>query len=60
ERAFIEYARAATLVVDKIPSHRDYGRELTVEQKSNLAAVSTSAHYSFSFVSDVGLALPQF
>ncbi|KAJ6558754.1 hypothetical protein DFH09DRAFT_922265 [Mycena vulgaris] len=55
ERAFIEYAQAATLIVEKIPGHRDYGRELTAEQKSNLTAVSTSAHCSSSsFVSDIG------
>ncbi|KAJ6496942.1 hypothetical protein DFH09DRAFT_855190, partial [Mycena vulgaris] len=44
ERAFIEYAQLATLVMEKIPRHLDYGRELTGEQKSNPTAVSASAH----------------
>nr|GAT60500.1 predicted protein [Mycena chlorophos] len=38
ERAFIELARAATLVVDTVPSHRDYSKELNETQKSNLSA----------------------
>ncbi|KAJ6513963.1 hypothetical protein DFH09DRAFT_259977 [Mycena vulgaris] len=42
ERAFVEYAMAATLIVEKIPGHRDYGSGLTAEQKGNLTAVSTS------------------
>ncbi|KAJ7749377.1 hypothetical protein B0H16DRAFT_1319223, partial [Mycena metata] len=40
ERAFIEYARAATLILEKIPSHRDYGTGLTTEQRNNLTLVS--------------------
>ncbi|KAJ7088887.1 hypothetical protein B0H15DRAFT_758000, partial [Mycena belliarum] len=40
ERAFIEYAQAATLIVEKIPSHRDFASGLTAEQRSNLTAVS--------------------
>ncbi|KAJ7187542.1 hypothetical protein GGX14DRAFT_383488 [Mycena pura] len=42
ERAFIEYARAATLIVETIPSHRDYATELTEPQRENLTAVSTN------------------
>ncbi|KAF7378315.1 MPN domain-containing protein [Mycena sanguinolenta] len=38
ERAFIELARAGTLVVETIPTHRDYAGELTGEQKANLTA----------------------
>ncbi|KAJ7104709.1 hypothetical protein C8R44DRAFT_887156 [Mycena epipterygia] len=38
ELAFIEYARAATLVVEKIPSHRDYTSVLSAEQRANLMA----------------------
>ncbi|KAJ7826972.1 hypothetical protein B0H14DRAFT_1240621 [Mycena olivaceomarginata] len=38
ERAFIEYARAATLIVETIPTHRDYQAGLSAEQKRNLKA----------------------
>ncbi|KAJ6475369.1 hypothetical protein C8R47DRAFT_1324009 [Mycena vitilis] len=45
ERAFMEYARAATLIVETIPAHREYlsdttgkGGGLTAEQRSNLTA----------------------
>ncbi|KAJ6467786.1 hypothetical protein C8R45DRAFT_1105896 [Mycena sanguinolenta] len=38
ERAFIELARAGTLVVETIPTHRDYAAELSAEQKANLTA----------------------
>ncbi|KAJ6522002.1 hypothetical protein B0H19DRAFT_1277547 [Mycena capillaripes] len=38
ERAFIEYARAATLIVETIPGHREYGAGLTAEQRTNLTA----------------------
>jgi STAM-binding protein len=40
ERAFVEYARAATLIVEKIPEHAGYASGLTVEQRANLKAVS--------------------
>ncbi|KAJ7504776.1 hypothetical protein B0H11DRAFT_1709424, partial [Mycena galericulata] len=39
ELAFIEYARAATLIVEKIPSHRDFTSVLSAEQRANLTAV---------------------
>ncbi|KAJ6484323.1 hypothetical protein DFH09DRAFT_842995, partial [Mycena vulgaris] len=29
ERAFVEYTMAATLIVEKIPGHRNYGSRLT-------------------------------
>ncbi|KAJ7612180.1 hypothetical protein FB45DRAFT_760121 [Roridomyces roridus] len=41
ELAFIEYAQSATLIVEKIPSHRDYNTALTAEQRTNLTAVGT-------------------
>ncbi|KAJ7483569.1 hypothetical protein FB451DRAFT_1029190 [Mycena latifolia] len=50
ERAFIEYAQAATLIVEKIPAHREFATGLTAEQKSNLTAVSPK---SFSDLSDI-------
>ncbi|KAJ7908150.1 hypothetical protein B0H13DRAFT_670985 [Mycena leptocephala] len=38
ERAFIEYARAATLIVETVPAHREYGTGLNAEQRANLKA----------------------
>ncbi|KAJ6579770.1 hypothetical protein B0H10DRAFT_909550 [Mycena sp. CBHHK59/15] len=38
ERAFIEFACAATLIMEMIPAHLDYGGGLNVEQRANLAA----------------------
>ncbi|KAI0089456.1 hypothetical protein BDY19DRAFT_942423 [Irpex rosettiformis] len=36
ELAFIEYARAATLVLEKLPTHREYQTLLTANQRANL------------------------
>ncbi|KAL0945895.1 hypothetical protein HGRIS_012180 [Hohenbuehelia grisea] len=36
EAAFVEFARAATLVLEKLPSHRDYHTALTATQRHNL------------------------
>jgi hypothetical protein len=44
ENAFVEFAKAATLVLEKLPVHRDYHAVLTTEQRQNLALVRT---YSF-------------
>jgi hypothetical protein len=38
ERAFIKFARVATLVVATIPAHRDYDSGLNGEQRANLTA----------------------
>ena len=40
ELAFIEYARAATLVLEKLPTHREYQTLLTATQRANLGLVS--------------------
>jgi STAM-binding protein len=40
ERAFIEYARVATLIVETVPAHREYSTGLNAEQRANLKAVS--------------------
>lgn len=40
EEAFVEYARAATLIRETIPGHRDYATVLNVEQRAILAEVS--------------------
>lgn len=40
ENGFIHYARAATLVLEKLPAHRDYHSTLTPDQRNNLGLVS--------------------
>lgn len=40
ESAFVEYAKAATIVLEKLPSHRDYHGMLNAEQRHNLGLVS--------------------
>jgi STAM-binding protein len=40
EGAFVELARAATLVLEKLPVHRDYQTMLNPSQRQNLALVS--------------------
>ncbi|KAG5640781.1 hypothetical protein DXG03_007198 [Asterophora parasitica] len=37
ENAFVMFARAATLVLEKIPTHRDYTHVLTPPQRQNLS-----------------------
>ncbi|KAF8965809.1 hypothetical protein BDZ97DRAFT_757742 [Flammula alnicola] len=37
EGAFVELARAATLVLEKLPMHRDYNVKLNANQRQNLA-----------------------
>ena len=41
ESAFVEYAKAATLVLEKLPSHREYSITLNAEQRHNLGLVSS-------------------
>ncbi len=41
EAAFVEYAKAATLVLEKVPTHLDY-HTLTNDQQRNLALVRLS------------------
>lgn len=42
EHAFIELAKAATIVLEKIPTHNQYHDVLNSEQRSNLSKVCTS------------------
>ena len=42
ENAFVEYARAATLILDKIPTHRDYHTRLDAAQRETLISVRCS------------------
>jgi hypothetical protein len=39
EAAFVEFAKAATLVLEKLPTHKDYLTVLTAEQRHNLGLV---------------------
>lgn len=41
ESAFVEYAKAATIVMEKLPAHRDYMTALTPDQRHNLGLVSS-------------------
>ncbi|KAH8976378.1 hypothetical protein EDB86DRAFT_2765419, partial [Lactarius hatsudake] len=40
ESAFIDFAKAATIVLEKIPSHPDYRVLLTSTQRHNMGLVS--------------------
>ena len=39
ENAFVAYARAATLVLEKLPTHKDYKKFLNESQRYNLSLV---------------------
>jgi Uncharacterized protein conserved in archaea len=39
ESAFVEYARAATLVLERLPTHKDYHVILSAAQRRNLGLV---------------------
>lgn len=41
ERSFVQLARAATIILEKMPTHKDYHTLLTTSQRSNLVLVST-------------------
>lgn len=47
EGAFVEYAQAATLILEKLPSHPEYWSSLNAEQRHNLGLVS--------FINDVSV-----
>ena len=40
EGAFVEYAKAATIVHEKLPTHREYQTLLNADQRHNLGMVS--------------------
>ncbi|KAI0767299.1 hypothetical protein C8Q74DRAFT_947422 [Fomes fomentarius] len=40
EGAFVEYAKAATIVLEKLPTHREYQMLLNADQRHNLGMVS--------------------
>jgi hypothetical protein len=45
EDAFVHFARAATIVLEKLPSHRDYQDLLNAQQRQNLAMVRFISPY---------------
>lgn len=42
ERSFVQLARAATIILEKMPTHKDYHTLLTTSQRNNLVLVSLS------------------
>lgn len=53
ENAFIEYAKAATIVLEKLPHHKEYLSLLNADQRHNLGMVSPSypqCRYSISLL----------
>ena len=40
EGAFVEFAKAATIVLEKLPTHREYQTLLNTDQRHNLGMVS--------------------
>lgn len=50
ENAFVSFARAATLVLEKLPTHRDYKKLLNESQRQNLMLVCDSNHIFLSNV----------
>jgi len=47
EQGFVELARAATIVMEKVPTHKDYHTLLNPTLRKNLGSVSTSLIHSF-------------
>ena len=52
ERSFVQLARAASIILEKMPTHKDYRSLLTESQRNNLVLVS------FSLSLSTGLYLP--
>jgi len=42
ERSFVQLARAASIILEKMPTHKDYHPLLTTDQRNNLVLVSIS------------------
>lgn len=40
EDAFIAFARSASIVLERLPNHRDYNSTLNLAQRNNLSLVS--------------------
>jgi hypothetical protein len=58
EGAFVQLARAATLVLEKLPMHRDYNGMLNANQRQNLALVRISMIISFFTIHPLPLQSP--
>lgn len=50
EAAFIEFARAATIVLEKLPTHSEYHVLLNADQRTNLGMVSVISSRASSFI----------
>ena len=48
EAAFVEFAKAATIILERLPSHKEYFTLLTATQRHNLGLVSPQ-YYILSF-----------
>lgn len=48
EAAFIEFARAATVVLEKLPTHQEYHVLLNADQRANLGMVSGNSSITCS------------
>lgn len=55
ESAFIEYARAATIVLEKIPTHPDYRVLLSTTQRHNMGLVSYFCPRRLRYCGSVGM-----
>ena len=53
EAAFVEFAKAATIILEKLPSHKEYFSLLTATQRHNLGLVSPQYFSSCPFLSSV-------
>jgi hypothetical protein len=53
EAAFVEFAKAATIILEKLPSHKEYFTLLTATQRHNLGLVSPQYIPSCPFLSSV-------
>ena len=50
ERSFVQLARAATIILERMPTHRDYHTLLSTDQRRNLVLVSLFAFFPLRHV----------
>jgi len=55
ENAFMAYARAATLILERLPYHRDYQKILTPTQRHYMSLVSNHASISSAVLSAISI-----
>ena len=59
ERSFVQLARAATIILEKMPTHQDYQTLLNASQRHNLSLVSIPSITTSSIALDLnGLVTP--